>query len=186
MESLDFKIKCNEWHSFNFKIAIDKKYHVRKMFGDCWSVEERDKAYSVVSEQRTSGKNDYGCYVSLFKVLLQGMTISAAVESIVQTMKRFMKNKIFKTCYLPNLREHNISGGLVTVLEDEKHEDTWTFIKEMNFEIAYDDTLDSLITDKDILNICSKVSGQSKGEVFHDQKFGKVMFKNISEKDYDG
>ena len=56
----------------------------------------------------------------------------------------------------------------------------------MNFEIAYDDTLDSLITDKDILNICSKVSGQSKGEVFHDQKFGKVMFKNISEKDYDG
>ena len=32
-----------------FKIAIDKKYHVHKMFGGCWSVEERDKVYSVVS-----------------------------------------------------------------------------------------------------------------------------------------
>ena len=176
----------NATFSTLFKIAIDKKYCVHKMFGGCWSVQERKEAYSVVSEQRTLSKNNYGCYVSLFKVLLQDMTTSAAVESIVQTMKKFMKNKNFKTCYLPNLREHNKSGGLVAILEDEKHEDTWTFIKEMSFEIAYDETLDSLITDQDILNICSKVSGQSKEEVFHDQEFGKVMFKNISEKDYEG
>ena len=159
-----------------FKNALPKDHAINKFFGGIWSVEEREEPYSMVSV-----KKDYA-YVSVIKVLTNEFTISAAVDVMVTTIKKFLRDYRFKTCYLPALQETNKKGALYGIVSKSDHEETWEFCKHAEVNVTTEHTMDCLLTDKEIWKVCRTVFKQTKEELINMNEVTNVMFKDINEK----
>ena len=160
-----------------FKNALPNNHAGKKLFGGSWSVEEREEPYSIVS-----AKKDYA-YVSVIKVLTNEFTISAAVDIMVTTIRKFLHNPSFKECYLPALHEYNKKGGLYLIVSQLDHEDTWEFCKNAEVDVTFEHTMDCLLTDKEIWKVCRTVFKKKKEELFYMNEVTNVMFKDIMQKD---
>ena len=89
----------------------------------------------------------------------------------------------FKKCYLSCLKPRNKKGNLVAKLDEDDH-DMWNLVKTVAFNESYGETMDSLVTDKEILKVASFVSGKSRKNAYYDTKIANVMFKNASRKEF--
>ena len=160
-----------------FKDALPKNHPGKKLFSGSWSVEEREEPYSIVS-----AKKDYA-YVSVIKVLTNELTVSAAADIMVTTIKKFLHNPKFPDCYRPALQHTNKKGGLYVIVSQSDHEDTWEFCKNAKVNVTFDNTMDCLLTDKEIWNLCRTVFKKKKEELFYMNEVTNVMFKDIMQKD---
>ena len=172
----------NETLRILFRHALPKHHEGRKLFGAAWSVQQREDAYSDKSKPKKSD-NGFQSYVSIVKVNLLDFNIATAVQVVNETIKKFIKSKKFKKCYLSCLRPLNKKGGLVNKIEEDDH-DMWTLVKTVVFNEIYGETMDSLVTDKEILKVASFVSGKSRKNAYYDTKIANVMFKNASRKEF--
>ena len=161
-----------------FNHAIKGKMDVKKLFGNCWNVEERDEPFSIQCKNKVS--NGYPQYVLLIQVIVDKYTVMSAVDIIIENIRRFMKSKSFPECYKLSFRE-DMKNKLYTLVSDESHE-LYTVCKNLTFQKTYSNTLDCLVHDDAIYRIFMLVTNKTKRELLACGMCSKIMFKNPSAK----
>ena len=164
-----------------FHRALGKKNSdLKQLFGGCWSVEERQEAYSKHSETKLA-KGMFPQYVLLMKVNVKKYTVMSAVDIVIETIRRFMKSNIFCECYTLSFDDNRKNSKLYDLVRKAEHP-LYKICKQLDFQKSYSETLDCLIADDSIYRIFMGETNKTKRELLSCAVCANIMFKNPIEK----
>ena len=133
-----------------------------EIFDRAWSVKEREMAYSVNSSEKLIATKktgeQYPCYLSVIKLYCFNSTPMATVKKFMKSLRKFIKCASFKDCYLYCLEENYPGSNLPNVLRPESNS-LWAFCNNYQVESTYNETLDVLVVDEDIVKLFKEAVG---------------------------
>ena len=140
-------IKTNALNNLISTLFKSSKDDWKSMYDGSWSVKERVDSHSVVSV--TKEIKNYPCYVSLFKLQINGMDRALVTQRFLSRVFKFMKQDQFKECYIYCVNEQFPGSKIVESLQKPDNK-MWGKCKGIDTDPEFDITLDNLIIDDDI------------------------------------